>query len=156
MNKKQKALLDKCVPYEPGTPLTSILIIPSGRLYKGPFYPNGYDHMILVGENTDNNKLYYINPNSETDVLAIFHVAHVYSIDIPHEYGGAVRVCFDTQVQIPDLSYSSIIPRSIKEDKEGENPAYDLGPSDGRFDEIYFPEGEPENVDANLSFDTTE
>ena len=113
MNKKQKELLAQAEKYTLGTPITAIYIIPSGRYYKSPDGPNGFDHMILVGEDAENNKLYYINENEETDAICLFHLAEVRTIDIPHDAGGAVRVCFTAAIVIDDY-FSAITPQAIK------------------------------------------
>lgn len=124
MNKKQKALIASAIPYPLGQPLSSIYVIPSGRLYKGPFKGNGFDHMILIGEDAFTETYYFINEGRETDVLATFHLSHIHSVDIPHRFGGAIRLCFSPIIAIRDVSMSSIVPFEIPapSDKAPEMP----------------------------------
>ena len=132
MNKKQKALIAEAVPYKEGIPLSSVLVIPSGRLYKGFFTSKDWDHIILIGEDAQNDTVYYLNPKAETDVFFLIR-CNVASIDIPHRFGGAIRVSFRTPVVIPylDPDISSVTPVEIpdfrsamSEDEWDENGEY--------------------------------
>ena len=139
MTKKQKDLIAKAVPYVPHTPLTAIYIIPSGRPYKGLFQPTDFEHMILIGEDARNEIYYHINPSSETDVMAFFHLSHVHSIDIPHRHG-AIRVCFSHVVEIQDTSMSSIIPveyTEVTDEEWDENGEYHRPPEPGEEPNIW-------------------
>lgn len=118
MNKKQKEILAKAEDYKLGTPITAILIIPSGRYYRGAWGRNGFDHMYLIGENAREDKYYYINKGEETDVLTFFHLSRVHSVDIPHHTGSSVRICFDEPVIIDEL-LSSITPKSVSTLEKG-------------------------------------
>ena len=111
MTKKQKALIEKAEPYVLNTPLTAIYIIPSGRPYKGPFTGNGFEHMILIGEDAIEERYYYINPEEEVDVLTFFHLSTVHSIDVPCRHG-TIRVCFREPVIVDEL-LSAITPKAI-------------------------------------------
>lgn len=113
MNKNTKELIAKAVPYKDGTPLYGIYVIPSERPYEGPWAPNDYEHMILIGLSEDENGefVYYLIENeiagNDIDVLSFFR-SKVQSIDVPHKYS-AVRIIFSEPVIIKER-YSSISP----------------------------------------------
>lgn len=117
MNENTKELIAKAVPYKDGTVLYGVYVIPSERPYVGPWAPNEYEHMILVGMGEDENGefVYYLIENEENgediDVLTFFR-SRIQSIDIPHEYS-AVRIIFTEPVTIKER-YSSISPVTIK------------------------------------------
>lgn len=71
MNKYQKELIEKCEPYEVGTPFDNLYIIPSGVSYNGFWGKNGYNKIYLVcGVHKDNDdKFYLVGEEYQVDVL---------------------------------------------------------------------------------------
>ena len=118
MNKTIQELINKAEPYTTGTPLTSILVIPSGESFIALGYTAiRYQHMILIGEDTRTKKVYYINPNHPLDAMVLYHFTAIHAVDIPYEYGGAVRLLFDQLIYIDteNMVYSAT-PFPIKEE----------------------------------------
>ena len=101
MTKKLKAFIDSAKPYTPDVKLWGIHIIPDGK-FVGLFgAENGYDKMILVGE--DQNQNYYlINKAVQVDVMSFLDCEGVRSIDIPNATG-CIRVLFYQPVCITKL-----------------------------------------------------
>lgn len=92
MNKYQKELIEKCEPYEVGTPFDNLYIIPSGKLYNGFWGKNGYNKIYLVcGVHEDNeDKFYLVGKKHQVDVLDFGdylkqHTLTVLSCDIPNK-----------------------------------------------------------------------
>ena len=106
MTKKAKQLIDAAKPYDPKIPLWGIHIIPDGK-YTGFFGENGFDRMVLVGEDQNTN-LYLINKAVQVDVISLLDCEGIRSIDIPSETG-CVRICFYQPIAITKL-LSSIHP----------------------------------------------
>ena len=126
MTKKQKEMIASAVPYPAGAPLSAIYVIPSGRGMRGVFTGNGFQHMILLGEDPFSDTLFNLGTTTDHDVIMMFHRSHVNSIDIPQRYGGAIRVCFSPMVKITDAGTASICPESLtdKDIKITEHPIY--------------------------------
>ena len=90
MKKELKRILETAEEYKCGTPFDELLIIYSGRLYRG-FWYNGkstkYNHIILLARNkTVYDGFYIINKNYETDLVSIEDEQDI-RMDIPKELG---------------------------------------------------------------------
>ena len=113
MTDKQKELINKATKkYRKGIELEYIYVIPSERLYNGPWIPTTYEHMILIGETIEGDHYLISNdkPDEDIDVLTLF-LSRVIAIDIPHEYD-SVRLCFENPIVI-DECLSSISPKAV-------------------------------------------
>lgn len=121
MNENTKKLIEKAKPYKVGTEITSMYVIPSERPYQGPWTPNDYEHMILIGvdDDAESGEAFYLisheDEGSDIDVL-MFFLSKVHSIDVPQAFS-AVRLVFATPVVI-DECLSSITPRAVKDELE--------------------------------------
>lgn len=96
MKKALKELIENAKEYN-GESLTSLLIIPSGKLYDGFWGKNGYEYVNVIGQNGDGGEyIRYKITIDRADVLTIFKTK-ICNIDIPHELG-CVRICFDEEI----------------------------------------------------------
>lgn len=116
MTKKQKTLIKQATPYQYGTPLVAIYVIPSGRAYRDPFCKKGGDqwqHMILIGVDSTTYDLYLIeqDDDNDIDILRTFDASQISGIDIPLQYD-TVRLLFDRPV-VFDRSGACMIPKEI-------------------------------------------
>lgn len=82
MKKALKELLENAKPYN-GETLTSILIIPSGKAYTGFWGRNGYNRLIVIGQNEEND--YLVSTEYQQDVINCFTKTG-FSVDVSSKY----------------------------------------------------------------------
>lgn len=111
MTKVLQELIKNAKPYN-NEVLCSLLVIPSGKLYKGFWGQNEYNQIILIGCDKENH--YLISTGCQHDVLNCFNAIGL-SIDIPHEYN-CVRL-FDicNKGFIVDNKVSSLLIKPVEE-----------------------------------------
>lgn len=86
MKKNIKELIEKALPYKLGSPLSSIDIISTDKLYNGFWGKNGYNGIIILGYYKD--KCYFVNKDYECDVVELRYlgkIAQSLALEISHE-----------------------------------------------------------------------
>ena len=105
MKKALKELIENAQEYN-GELLTSLLIIPSGKLYDGFWGKNGYEYVNVIGCKVDGGqRTHYKITIDKADVVNVFAV-EIDSIDIPHELG-CVHISFNKPIVCTENNLSS-------------------------------------------------
>lgn len=115
MNKKEKALLDKAIPYDYKNPkpIKIFYLLNSHRLYKGFWGKNGFNNIIVIGsywEEGMKDEVYYkFEDCKERDVVDVFIESHMLiKLDIDGEYD-TLRLCLDERVLVSENLSSFVI-----------------------------------------------
>lgn len=105
MKKALKELIENAKEYN-GESLTSLLIIPSGKLYKGFWGKNGFDYVNVIGRKMDGGQLTHYKLTIDKADLVDFCAVEINSIDIPHELG-CVKISFKKPIVCTENNLSS-------------------------------------------------
>lgn len=115
MNKKEKALLDKAIPYDYKNPkpIKIFYLLNSHRLYKGFWGKNGFNNIIVIGsywEEGMKDEVYYkFEDCKERDVVDVFIESHMLiKLDIDGKYD-TLRLCLDERVLVSENLSSFVI-----------------------------------------------
>lgn len=104
MNKKEKALLAKAVPYDydDPKPIKAFYVVNTHKLYDGGWGKNGFNNMIIVGVwEHDHDVTYYTFPGTDQRDLmtAIVREPVRFNIDITNEWD-SVHFWFDKPIKM--------------------------------------------------------
>ena len=127
MKKALKELIENAQEYN-GELLTSLLIIPSGKLYDGFWGKNGYEYVNVIGCKMDGGqRTHYKITIDKADVVNVLAV-EIDSIDIPHELG-CVKISFNKPIVCTENNLSSCTFEPYEKDDScvGLHPAKESG-----------------------------
>lgn len=101
MTKQLKELVENAKECRKGN-FTSLLIIPTGRKYRGFWGVNGYNSILLLGYEKEANEWYKITDYADVFTIVANVAKHkLITFDIPSEYN-CVRVHAHDQIFIID------------------------------------------------------
>ena len=104
MNKKEKALLAKTIPYDydDPKPIKAFYVVNTHKLYDGGWGKNGFNNMIIVGVwEHDHDVVYYTFPGTDQrDLMTLFIKDQGrFMIDITNKWD-SVHFWFDKSIRI--------------------------------------------------------
>lgn len=123
MNKKEKALLDKAIPYDYRNPkpMKIFYLLNAHRRYKGFWGKNGYNNIIVIGtyweEGMEDEVFYRFDDCKERDLVEVFVQKHmaVVKLDIDSKYD-TLRLCLDERVIVPEYNLSNFVIKTSREE----------------------------------------
>ena len=123
MNKKEKALLDKAIPYDYRNqkPMKIFYLLNTHRRYRGFWGKNGYNNVIVIGtyweEGMEDEVFYRFDDCKERDLVEVFVQKHmsVVKLDIDGKYD-TMRLCLDERVFVPEYNLSNFVIHTNGED----------------------------------------